>query len=71
MRAFVKVNLTCAVLLTSVVPSAAQLADSPYGTAKFEPYKDIDQIKPLKVVWDFNFSIRARSALCSTTSTRC
>jgi intracellular sulfur oxidation DsrE/DsrF family protein len=56
MRAFVKVYLTCAVLLTSVVSSAAQPADSPYGTAKFETYKDIDQIKQLKIVWDFNFS---------------
>jgi len=29
--------------------------DSPYGTAKFSAYPDIDSIKQLKVVWDFNF----------------
>lgn len=29
--------------------------DAPYGTAKFSPYPDIDSIKQLKVVWDFNF----------------
>ena len=30
-------------------------ANAPYGTAKFEPYADIDSVKQLKVVWDFNF----------------
>ena len=29
--------------------------DGPYGSAKFAPYADIDSIKQLKVVWDFNF----------------
>jgi intracellular sulfur oxidation DsrE/DsrF family protein len=33
----------------------AQTAQEPYGTAKFESYADIDQVKQLKVVWDFNF----------------
>lgn len=26
-----------------------------YGTAKFESYADIDSVKQLKAVWDFNF----------------
>ncbi|MGA8007407.1 MAG: DsrE family protein [Burkholderiales bacterium] len=33
----------------------AQGAQEPYGTSKFESYSDIDQLKQLKVVWDFNF----------------
>jgi len=33
----------------------AQDAQEPYGTAKFESYADIDSLKQLKVVWDFNF----------------
>jgi len=35
--------------------SGAALAQEPYGTSKFESYADIDQVKQLKVVWDFNF----------------
>ncbi|MHB8455823.1 MAG: DsrE family protein [Acidiferrobacterales bacterium] len=27
----------------------------PYGTAKFSAFKDIDRVKQLKVIWDFNF----------------
>jgi hypothetical protein len=34
----------------------AQTADTPYGVAKFTAYSDIDDIKQLKVVWDFNFT---------------
>lgn len=30
--------------------------EAPYGTAKFESYKDINTIKQLKVVWDFDFT---------------
>lgn len=33
----------------------AQSVQEPYGTARFESYADIDQLKQLKVVWDFNF----------------
>ena len=36
-------------------PGAAQTADAPYGTAKFAAYEDINDLKQLKVVWDFNF----------------
>lgn len=35
--------------------SGAVFAQEPYGTSKFESYSDIDQVKQLKVVWDFNF----------------
>ena len=38
------------------LPAAAQSADAPYGTAKFSAYPDIESVKQLKVVWDFNFS---------------
>jgi uncharacterized protein len=30
-------------------------ASEPYGTAKFSPYKDIDELKQLKAVYDFYF----------------
>jgi intracellular sulfur oxidation DsrE/DsrF family protein len=36
-------------------PAAAQIADAPYGTAKFAAYQDVNDLKQLKVVWDFNF----------------
>jgi intracellular sulfur oxidation DsrE/DsrF family protein len=36
-------------------PAAAQAADAPYGTAKFAAYPDINELKQIKVVWDFNF----------------
>jgi len=36
-------------------PALAQSPDAPYGTAKFAPYADIESVKQLKVVWDFNF----------------
>ena len=35
--------------------SGAAMGQEPYGTSKFESYSDIDQLKQLKVVWDFNF----------------
>lgn len=41
-------------LLAGGVVAAAD-AKAPYGTAKFEAYKDIDSLKELKMVWDFNF----------------
>ena len=33
----------------------AQAPLTPYGTAKFSAYSDIDSVKQLKAVWDFNF----------------
>jgi len=38
------------------LPATAQTNDSPYGSATFASYADIDKLKELKVVWDFNFS---------------
>jgi intracellular sulfur oxidation DsrE/DsrF family protein len=44
------------VLSVVVGPCAlAQSSDAPYGSAKFQPYADIDSVKQLKVLWDFNF----------------
>jgi uncharacterized protein len=37
-------------------PAIAQTTVTPYGTAKFAAYSDIDELKQLKVVWDFNFT---------------
>jgi uncharacterized protein len=53
LRAFI----VTAALLCAALPCAAlaQGTGEPYGTAKFESYPDTDQIKQLKVVWDFNF----------------
>ena len=50
-----RISLVFAGLLTSAVASGTNTG-TPYGTAKFETYKDIDEIKQLKVVWDFNFT---------------
>ena len=44
-----------AVSLLVAGSALGQSADAPYGTAKFAPYSDIDSVKQLKVVWDFNF----------------
>ncbi|EFI51371.1 protein of unknown function DUF1791 [Afipia sp. 1NLS2] len=41
------------IIITSA--AHAQDAQGPYGTAKFESYADIDTVKQLEVVWDFNF----------------
>src|SRR5687767_4496317 len=43
-------------VLAAGAQTAAQSADTPYGSAKFSPYADIGELKQLKVVWDFNFS---------------
>lgn len=48
-------TLAIALILALAGSASAQPNDSPYGTAKFAPYADIDSIKQLKVVWDFNF----------------
>lgn len=44
-----------AVSLLVAGSALAQSTEAPYGTAKFAPYSDIESIKQLKVVWDFNF----------------
>ena len=45
--------LVFAAIFTSTTPAADK--DSPYETAKFSGYSDIDSVKQLKAVWDFNF----------------
>ncbi|MDA8110775.1 MAG: DsrE family protein, partial [Betaproteobacteria bacterium] len=50
----VRTAVIAAATLLPVVAFAGPAAE-PYGTAKFESYADIDRIKQLKVVWDFNF----------------
>lgn len=40
---------------TKAPSHAAAGKDAPFGTAKFSAYGDIDSIKQLKMVWDFNF----------------
>ena len=47
------VSIAISIVMTG--SALAQSADAPYGTAKFAPYADIDSVKQLKVVWDFNF----------------
>ena len=37
-------------------PVVAQTDEAPYGAATFSSYADIEKVKELKVVWDFNFS---------------
>ena len=52
-RAFAAIALLFVGLI--VLPGAALAQAAPYGTSKFESYADIDKVKQLKVVWDFNF----------------
>ncbi len=42
-------------LIVGVPLASADTKDAPNGTAKFSAYTDIDSLKQLKVVWDFNF----------------
>ena len=51
----IKVLAAVALSLAATGSALAQSADAPYGSAKFTPYADIDSVKQLKVVWDFNF----------------
>jgi hypothetical protein len=44
-----------ALALFATGPALSQSADAPYGSAKFAAYSDIDSLKQLRVVWDFNF----------------
>ena len=52
-RVFAATALLFAALIA--LPSATFAQAAPYGTSKFESYADIDKVKQLKVVWDFNF----------------
>ena len=53
-RAFAAIVILFAFCIAAAGAAQAQGA-TPYGTSKFESYADIDKIKQLKVVWDFNF----------------
>ena len=52
-----KAALYCLVIAVCALVGSAARAQSPqpYGTAKFSAYSDIDSVKQLKTVWDFNF----------------
>jgi len=50
-----KMNKAGMVLLTILLAASANAQEAPYGSAKFAPYGDIDGVKQLKAVWDFNF----------------
>lgn len=52
-----KFGLRALAIVVAFTPLAAtaQGAQAPYGTSHFESYADIDSVKQLKVVWDFNF----------------
>jgi intracellular sulfur oxidation DsrE/DsrF family protein len=53
MKAF---KAACCVATCCFLASPAIAADgTPYGSAKFESYADINSVKELKTVWDFNF----------------
>jgi len=50
--------LSCTVATASLILAAGTAfadAGTPYGSAKFEPYADIQSVKQLRTVWDFNF----------------
>ena len=47
--------LVAASLAVAPALTYAQSADAPYGSAKFSTYADINSVKQLKTVWDFNF----------------
>jgi hypothetical protein len=57
--AFARQTLAAALVATGVACAPAvvraQSADAPYGSSKFAAYADINSIKQLKTVWDFNF----------------
>jgi uncharacterized protein len=51
-----KKSLCLLALALQLASSGVAVADeAPYGQAKFGAYADIDSVKQLKTVWDFNF----------------
>jgi intracellular sulfur oxidation DsrE/DsrF family protein len=56
MNTRLKAVLLTATLAFSHFAYADNSDQAPYGSAKFSAYKDIDSIKQLKAVWDFNFT---------------
>lgn len=51
---FISILSLAALASLSWIPAFAD-DETPYGTSKFETYSDINSIKQLKAVWDFNF----------------
>ncbi len=53
----VVVLIVCLAVYASPAPNAEpkKAPSAPYGTAKFGPYTDIDEVKQLKAVYDFYF----------------
>lgn len=49
-------GLVAGLFMGLLSPAIAQDASAPFGTATFSSYSDINELKTLKVVWDFNFS---------------
>jgi hypothetical protein len=47
--------IALAFFLSSAAAFAAPQEESPYGSAKFSGYDDIDSLEQLKVVWDWSF----------------
>lgn len=47
--------IALALFLVSTAALAAPEEDSPYGSATFSGYDDIDSLEQLKVVWDWSF----------------
>lgn len=58
--AFAKHTLAAALVAAGAAfaPAVAQAqsAEAPYGSAKFSAYADINSVKQLRAVWDFNFT---------------
>jgi len=50
-----KNSIFAAFLVGLALAAHAQAQEAPYGSAKFSSYSDIESVKQLKTVWDFNF----------------
>lgn len=48
-------TLVTAIVIAFMPLAHAQQANAPHGSSTFATYSDIDSLKQLKVVWDFNF----------------
>lgn len=50
-----KALMLAATVLGVALATQAPAQQSPYGSSKFSAYTDIDGVRQLKTVWDFNF----------------
>jgi uncharacterized protein len=48
-------HVLAGVVVLALSTSSVLAQESPYGSSKFSSYADIDSVKQLKAVWDFNF----------------